>query len=204
MAAPSGADSFGVESQTVVIKVGTSSLLLENGLSAGGAGTIAIARMATVVEVCAALRRAGHRVVLVSSGAVGVGCVRLGIPRPEDMAGKQALASIGQVHLMRYYDDFFSSLDCKCVPPRRALLCAPCALCMVCYAAAACRCAAWCVSAVCNTGLTRCCGRRCAQVLLTYSNLFDRAQYGNAQRTLTALLDMGVVPIINENDTVAT
>lgn len=48
--------------------------------------------------------------VLVSSGAVGVGCQRLGlVNRPSELAKKQALAAVGQVHLMRYYDDLFSA-----------------------------------------------------------------------------------------------
>ena len=54
---------------------------------------------------------AGHRVVIVSSGAVGVGCQRLGLAmRPKELAKRQALAAAGQVHLMRYYDDFFSAI----------------------------------------------------------------------------------------------
>ena len=58
---------------------------------------------------------AGHRVVLVSSGAVGAGAARMGLTsRPADLAAKQALAAIGQVHLMRYYDDFFGALRLPC------------------------------------------------------------------------------------------
>lgn len=54
---------------------------------------------------------AGHRVVVVTSGAIGVGCLRLGITqRPAAIAQKQALAAVGQVHLMRYYEDFFSAV----------------------------------------------------------------------------------------------
>lgn len=53
----------------------------------------------------------GHFVILVSSGAIGVGCQRLGLTaRPTKIAQKQALAAVGQVHLMRYYEDFFSAL----------------------------------------------------------------------------------------------
>ena len=55
--------------------------------------------------------RAGHKVVIVSSGAIGVGCLRLGLKeRPSAIAQKQALAAVGQVHLMRYYEDFFSAV----------------------------------------------------------------------------------------------
>lgn len=95
--------------------------------------------------------------VLVSSGAVGVGCQRLGlIDRPSELAKKQALAAVGQVHLMRYYEDLFSA-----------------------------------------------CGLTCAQVLLTLDNLSNRGQYTNAGNTFAELLTYGVVPVVNENDTVA-
>lgn len=54
---------------------------------------------------------AGHKIVLVSSGAVGVGCLQLGLEhRPTELARRQALAAAGQIHLMRYYDDFFSAV----------------------------------------------------------------------------------------------
>jgi glutamate 5-kinase len=53
----------------------------------------------------------GHYVIIVSSGAVGVGCQRLGLAqRPTKLAQKQALAAIGQVHLMRYYEDILNAL----------------------------------------------------------------------------------------------
>ena len=53
----------------------------------------------------------GHRVVIVSSGAIGVGCKRLGLSaRPSGLAQRQALAAIGQPHLMRFYEDFFSAM----------------------------------------------------------------------------------------------
>jgi glutamate 5-kinase len=69
---------------------------------------------------------------------------------------KQALAAVGQAFLMRYYDDFFSTL-----------------------------------------------GKRCAQVLLTLENLAARSQYVNARNTFDALFGLGVIPVVNENDTVA-
>ena len=54
---------------------------------------------------------AGHHVILVTSGAVGVGCQRMGLTsRPTQLARKQALAAVGQVHLMKYYEDFLSAL----------------------------------------------------------------------------------------------
>jgi hypothetical protein len=72
-------------------------------------------------------------VIIVSSGAVGVGCQRLGLTqRPNTIAKKQALAAVGQVHLMRYYEDFLSALGLV----RGLLGCAPHTdhklLCLVC------------------------------------------------------------------------
>lgn len=62
-------------------------------------------------QVVRDLHSEGHRVVIVSSGAVGVGAQRLGLAaRPKDLPKKQALAAVGQVHLMRFYEDFFSAL----------------------------------------------------------------------------------------------
>ena len=55
--------------------------------------------------------------VIVSSGAIGVGCLRLGLKeRPSAIAQKQALAAVGQVHLMRYYEDFFSAVGLVLTP----------------------------------------------------------------------------------------
>jgi glutamate 5-kinase len=134
-----------------VIKIGTSSLIRpqQNCLN--------LTSLASIVETVRDLKNEGYHVILVSSGAVGVGCQRLGLDtRPSELARKQALAAVGQVHLMRYYDDLFSA-----------------------------------------------CGLTCSQVLLTLDNIANRGQYLNAANTLSALLDYGVVPVINENDTVA-
>lgn len=139
------------ETSTVVIKVGTSSLINEE------LGSLNLGALGQLCELVARLRRAKHRVVLVSSGAVGVGCQRLGLAKkPTDLTVKQALAAVGQPHLMRYYDDFFAAL-----------------------------------------------GQRCAQVLLTLDNMANRAQYLNARNTFNELFKLDVVPIVNENDTVA-
>ena len=68
---------------------------------------------------------AGYKVVLVSSGAVGVGCCKMGLKeRPVKLAQKQAVSAVGQIHLMRYYQDFFAALglvsyDRALIPPRR-------------------------------------------------------------------------------------
>ena len=139
-------------SQTLVIKIGTSSLTRPD------TGYLALATIARLVETICQLRQLGHRVILVSSGAVGVGCARLGITqRPKTMALKQAVAAVGQGRLMRVYDDFFSEL-----------------------------------------------AQPIAQVLLTRSDLAQRSRYVNSYRTFHQLLQLGVIPIVNENDTVAT
>ncbi len=138
-------------SDTIVIKIGTSSL------TAPETGNLALATIATLVEVMSELRRLGYRVVLVSSGAVGVGCTRLNLSeRPRTTALKQAVAAVGQGRLMRIYDDFFTALN-----------------------------------------------QPIAQVLLTRGDLTERTRYINVYRTFEALLGLGVVPIVNENDTVA-
>ena len=138
-------------SSTIVVKVGTSSILR------GDSGHLALSTLASLVETLTTLRQAGHRVVLVSSGAVGVGCQRLNVKtRPSDHAELQALAAVGQPHLMAHYETLFSALK-----------------------------------------------QPIAQVLLNPDALGSRPGYLNAQATLEKLLAMGVVPVVNENDTVA-
>ena len=137
--------------QTIVIKIGTSSL------SHPETGDLQLATISKLVEAIVHLRRQGHSVVLVSSGAVGIGCGRLGLKsRPRKISQKQAVAAVGQGRLMRIYDDFFGSLQ-----------------------------------------------QPVAQVLLTRDNLIQRQHYMNVHATFHELLELGVVPIVNENDTVA-
>jgi len=103
------------------------------------------------------LRKAGHKVVLVSSGAIAVGLQRMAMPaRPKSLSGKQALAAIGQGRLIALWDNLFGQL-----------------------------------------------GQPIAQVLLTRGDISDRTRYLNAVNTLKELLFMGVVPIVNENDTIS-
>ena len=138
-------------SRTIVVKIGTSSLTRPE------TGQLALATLGRLVETLCDLRREGHQVVLVSSGAIGVGCARLGIAqRPKSIALKQAVAAVGQGRLMRVYDDFFTSLS-----------------------------------------------QPIAQVLLTRSDLAQRSRYVNSDRTFRQLLQLGIIPIVNENDTVA-
>lgn len=137
--------------QVIVVKIGTSSLTQST------TGWLSLSTIASLVDVLCKLCREGHKVVLVSSGAVGVGCARLGFQeRPKSMAMKQAVAAVGQGRLMRVYDDLFSVL-------RQPI----------------------------------------AQVLLTRGDLVQRHRYVNAYRTFQQLLELGVVPIVNENDTLA-
>ncbi|PIG92692.1 glutamate 5-kinase [Gloeocapsopsis sp. IPPAS B-1203] len=137
--------------QTLVVKIGTSSLTQPE------TGQLALSTIAMLAEVLTQLRRQGHKVVLVSSGAVGVGCARLGlVERPRAIATRQAVAAVGQGRLIRIYDDLFTTLQ-----------------------------------------------QPIAQVLLTRSDLMERSRYLNAYNTFQELLSLGVIPIVNENDTVA-
>ncbi|MDA1302216.1 MAG: glutamate 5-kinase [Proteobacteria bacterium] len=137
--------------RTWVIKVG-SSLLTQNGR---GLSLDFIGRLADDI---AELKRSGIRVVLVSSGSVAEGMVRLGFQtRPESIHLLQAAAAVGQMGLIQAYESHFK---------RHRLI--------------------------------------TAQVLLTHADLRSRERYLNARSTLTSLLDLGVVPVVNENDTVVT
>lgn len=137
--------------QTIVIKIGTSSLTKPE------TGNLALSTIASLVETITTLKNQDYRVILVSSGAVGVGCARLNIvERPRKINQKQAIAAVGQGRLIRVYDDLFNNL-----------------------------------------------AQPIAQILLTRRDLIDRNSYVNINNTLTTLLDLGVIPIVNENDTVA-
>ncbi|KAH8425644.1 glutamate 5-kinase [Aspergillus melleus] len=136
---------------TIVIKLGTSSIVDENTHEP------ILSILTLIVETVAKLHRDGHNVVLVSSGAVGVGLRRMDVDqRPTNLPRIQALAAVGQCRLMSLWDGLFSHLR---VPV--------------------------------------------AQILLTRNDIADRTQYGNAQNTFGQLFDMGVIPIVNENDTLA-
>ena len=135
----------------IVVKAGTQVLLSEDGFPSLG-------RIATLVEHLASLRRQGLEVLLVSSGAVGLGAKRLGLAaKPGTLVLQQACAAVGQGELMSLYQSAFGRLDTVC-----------------------------------------------AQVLLTQEDFSDPERRGNLRATLGKLLKLGVIPIINENDTVAT
>lgn len=134
-----------------VIKIG-SALLTNDGRNLNREG------MASWVEQMAKLMEQGHEIVLVSSGAVAEGMVRLGwTARPDTVHALQAAAAIGQMRLIQAYETLFDQH-----------------------------------------------ARITAQVLLTHDDLSNRKRYLNARSTLRTLLDLGVIPIINENDTVVT
>eukprot|EP00798_Chlamydomonas_sp_ICE-L_P013013 gene13013-3517_t len=93
----------------IVIKIGTSSLLRSEHQ------TLNLSNLARICETVKKLHTQGHYVILVTSGAVGVGCQRLSLlEKPSQVEKKQALAAVGQVHLMKYYEDFMSALGLCC------------------------------------------------------------------------------------------
>lgn len=135
----------------LVIKLGTRVITHDDG-------QLALAALFGIVEAAAAMRRAGREVILVSSGAVGLGCDLLGFSAPpRELDERQACAAVGQTRLMDLYEEGFSRL-----------------------------------------------GLVTAQVLLTQGDFSHRVRYLNLRSTLTCLLRHGVIPIINENDAVAT
>ena len=137
------------EVRRIVVKVGTSTLTYENG-------KLNIRRIERLVRTISDLQNQGFEMVLVSSGAVGVGAAKLGLSeRPTELAMKQAAAAVGQCELMHIYDKMFLEY-----------------------------------------------GINVAQILLTRENIVDDDQRENIHNTFT--MRTGVVPIVNENDTVAT
>ncbi|OJD28743.1 glutamate 5-kinase [Diplodia corticola] len=136
---------------TIVIKLGTSSIVDEKTHEP------LLSILSTIVETAVKLHKDGHRVVIVSSGAIGVALRRMDLPRrPKHLPQVQALAAIGQCRLMSLWDQLFSHMN-----------------------------------------------QPVAQILLTRNDIADRTQYLNAQNTFHELLHMGVIPIVNENDTLA-
>lgn len=141
----------GHKSLGIVIKLGTSSIVDEKTHQP------LLSNLSLIVETAHKLREDGHRVVIVSSGAIGVGLRRMEKEkRPKHLAQLQALAAIGQCRLMNIWDSLFNHLQ-----------------------------------------------QPVAQILLTRNDIADRSRYLNAQNTFNELLDMGVIPIVNENDTLA-
>lgn len=135
----------------VVIKLGTSTL-------AHDTGRLNIRRVEELCKVISDLKNAGNEIIMVSSGAIGMGVGKLGLKeRPKDIPTKQAAAAIGQCELMYTYDKLFSEYN-----------------------------------------------HTVAQILLTDEDIADNGRCANFKNTLCRLLELSVIPIINENDTIAT
>lgn len=135
----------------IVVKVGTSTLAHRTGL-------LNIRRVEELCRVLSDLKNAGHEIILVSSGAIGMGVGKLSLKsRPTDMPTKQAAAAVGQCELMYTYDKLFSEYH-----------------------------------------------HNVAQILLTASDIAQPSRRENIHNTLSRLLELQALPIINENDTVAT
>ena len=135
----------------IVIKVGTSTLTYQNG-------SVNIRRIESLCKIISDLMNAGNEVILVSSGAIGMGVGKLNLKeRPRDIAGKQAAAAVGQCELMYIYDKEFGEHN-----------------------------------------------RTVAQILLTAPDLKCEDRHKKFENTVNTLLEYGVLPIINENDTIAT
>lgn len=134
-----------------VIKIG-SALLIDSVT-----GALRLSWLQTVADDIAALKSRGVDVVIVSSGAIGLGRKHLGLTPPLSLAQKQACAAVGQTELTRAYERAFQTHDI----------------------------------------IT-------AQALLTLNDTEDRRRWLNARGTIDTLLSLGAVPIVNENDTVAT
>lgn len=133
----------------IVLKLGTSTLTHKTG-------KLNIRRMNNLVRVLADLHNSGKELLIVSSGAVGMGIGKLNLPeRPKDTPSKQAAAAVGQCELMHVYDDMFSKYSVTV-----------------------------------------------AQILLT-KNTLHNDRLPHVQNTIERLLQLGVIPIVNENDTVA-
>lgn len=135
----------------VVIKVGTSTLTRDDG-------SINLQAVDRLAMVLADLRGMGHRVILVSSGAIGVGAGKLGFPgRPGELRMKQAAAAVGQCRLMHIYDKLFGEY-----------------------------------------------GVTVAQILLTDGDVDDPCRANHLENTFEALLELGCIPVVNENDSVSS
>ena len=135
----------------IVVKIGTSTL-------AHSTGHLNIRRVEELCKIISDIKNAGHQVIVVSSGAIGMGVGKLGLQeRPKDIPTKQAAAAVGQCELMYTYDKLFSEYN-----------------------------------------------HTVAQLLITGDDVKNDLRHENFSNTLNRLLELGAIPIINENDTVST
>jgi glutamate 5-kinase len=135
----------------IVIKIGTSTLT-------HGSGHLNIRRVESLCKVISDIKNSGHQVILVSSGAIGMGVGKLGLrSRPTDIPTKQAAAAVGQCELMYTYDKLFGEYH-----------------------------------------------HTVAQLLITGDDVENEKRHQNFSNTISRLLELGALPIINENDTIST
>ena len=135
----------------IVVKLGTSTL-------AHATGHLNIRRVEEICKVISDIKNAGDEIIMVSSGAIGMGVGKLSLKsKPTDIPTKQAAAAVGQCELMYTYDKLFSEYN-----------------------------------------------HTVAQLLMTGADLKNEERHQNFSNTLNRLLQLGAIPIINENDTVAT
>ena len=148
----SGFRSILKDKKRIVVKIGSSSLIHSE------TGGIDYVRLEKLVRILSDLKNQDKDVILVSSGAIGVGYKNLGLSKkPESLALKQACAAVGQGQLMMIYQKLFLEYNHKA-----------------------------------------------AQVLLTFDVITSDERRKNARNTLNQLLSLGIIPVVNENDTVAT
>ena len=135
----------------IVIKIGTSTLTHQNG-------SVNIRGIESLCKIISDIKNGGDEIILVSSGAIGMGTAKLRLKeRPKDIATKQAAAAVGQCELMYIYDKEFGAYN-----------------------------------------------HTVAQLLLTAPDLKTPERHEKFENTMTRLIELGALPIINENDTVAT
>ena len=135
----------------IVLKIGTSTLAHETG-------RLNIRRVEELCKVMSDLKNAGHEIILVSSGAIGMGVGKLSLhKKPEDIPTKQAAAAVGQCELMYTYDKLFSEYN-----------------------------------------------HTVAQILITGEDIENTERRTDFENTMRRLLELSVIPILNENDSIAT
>ena len=140
------------DKKRIVIKIGSSSLMHNE------TGRLNLGKIEKLVRTIVDIKNSGKGVVLVSSGAIAVGRMAIGLnEKPDELPVKQACAAIGQAKLMMVYQKIFAE-----------------------YSTTA------------------------AQVLMTKATVMNDKSRRNAQNTFNELLNLGAVPIVNENDTVST
>ncbi len=140
-----------IKKQRIVVKVGTSTLVRENG-------ALKLHSIDRLARVLCDLKGMGHEIVLVSSGAIGIGAGKLGLKeRPKELRFKQAVAAVGQCEMMHLYDKFFGEYS-----------------------------------------------QTVGQILLTGDDVDHRSRAEHLAATFEALLEIGCIPVVNENDSVSS